>query len=97
MYNYTNTMLAILVKLNLLTKEGAQEWSTKLGSEIHRADFQDALQTIDKVTDEVGDFLVEPWLKEAAKIHTFVDGLEKLVGDLELRIADLEKKLAIKK
>lgn len=70
-------MLAILVKAKVLTNEGAERLSKKLGSEIHRAEYTDAVQTIEDVLKEYrGELVAEPWVAQ-------IKALEKRVRDLE--------------
>lgn len=87
MYNYTNTAIALLVRMRLLSEDMGRHLSGELQSRIHTARYDDAFQMIDDLFTEIEKkgkkSLTEPWLKT--------------INDLEKRITSLEKKINTKK
>ena len=82
MFNYTNSMLAILEKANLISHEAASTLSKELGSAIHQHRYDDAVAMIEEIAGKVDNFVTEPWNTDIAK--------------LERRIAELEQAAARK-
>lgn len=87
MYNYSATLIALLVKMKLLTEEAGEHLNKELQSKIHTARFTEAQQIVQDLMDEVdekGDkFLGEPWMPH--------------IRSLEKRLANLEKQPAANK
>ena len=81
MFNYTNSMLAILEKANLITHEAAEKLSTELGSAIHQHRYNDAVIMIEDIMEKTKTFVSEPWLNDIAKLERRVALLEKALTD----------------
>lgn len=91
MYNYTNTALALLVKMNLLTKDSAKHLSEKMSAKIHQSRLEDALVMVDEVLRDAESkgmkLLVEPWKTSIRMLEEKVDELEKELDSQSKMIA----------
>lgn len=111
MYNYSATLIALLVKMKLLTVEAGEYMNSELQSKIHTARFTEAQQIVQDLMDELDEkgekFLSEPWMAHIRSLEKRVEGLEKhlltraehaeVYNILANRVEGLEKQLSPKK
>ena len=77
-----NTFCAVLEEAHLLTHDAAAKMATHMQNSIHQSRYEDAVEMVQKVSQEVKQFVDEPWLGDIAR--------------LERRVAELETQLAAK-
>ncbi|MDE2107152.1 MAG: hypothetical protein KGL39_58645 [Patescibacteria group bacterium] len=99
MYNYSATLIALLVKMKLLTEEGGEYLNGELQSKIHTARFKEAQQIVQDLIDEMEDkdkvFLVEPWMPYIRRMERKIEQLEKELTKSRVATADSKPKIVL--
>lgn len=90
MFNYFNTVVAILERAKLITSEAAKKLSSELSTQIHQSNYESAVQMVKDVEAKLKDIplVSEPWILEIKK-------LERRIEELEAKL--LDKSIAKKK
>lgn len=79
-----NTICAILEEAHLITHEAAEKLATHMQNSIHQSRYEDALVMVQKASNDVKQFVDEPWLGDIARLERRVAELE---GQLEAKVA----------
>ena len=77
MYNYVNTVLAILERARLITPEAGTKLSKELQSGIHQSRYEDAVAMVKEVENKISKLVDEPWNTDVAKLELRIKNLEQ--------------------
>lgn len=95
MYNYSNSIITLLVHMNLLTEEAGRYFSEELQSKIHSGRYQDNFamneDLINELEEQGKQFLVEPWMPYVRKLEKSNKALAEQVQALKTLAARVEK------
>ncbi len=87
LYNYTNTTLALLVKMGLLTEEAGTYLSQELGKKIHFDRYKQSFETVEELAKELDEkqkkFLAEPWMVHIRNIERQLEAKDKELTELK--------------
>jgi hypothetical protein len=93
--NYNNSILTLLVHMNLLTEEAAKFFSEELQNKIHSGRYQDNYamneDLINELEEQGKQFLVEPWMPYVRKLEKSNKALAEQVQGLKGIVARVEK------
>jgi hypothetical protein len=71
-----NTFCAILEESHLITHEAAAKLATHMQNNIHQSRYEDAVLMVKKASNDVKQFVDEPWLSDIARLERRVSELE---------------------